>query len=93
MNDERQKIIYTIGHSTRTQQHFVEMLQSFSIEVLIDIRSYPGSKRYPHFNKENLETTLPMNLEMQYKNWKQLLLNKELHTCAQRLYGGVVTVH
>ena len=59
MNDERQKIIYTIGHSTRTQQHFVEMLQSFSIEVLIDIRSYPGSKRYPHFNKENLETTLP----------------------------------
>ena len=54
-----QKSIYTIGHSTRTLEHFIAMLQSFSIEMLVDIRSYPGSKRYPHFNKENLEISLP----------------------------------
>ena len=71
MNDEKQRIIYTIGHSTRTQQHFIEMLQSFSIEVLVDIRSYPGSKRYPHFNKENLEINLPGN-NIRYVHLKSL---------------------
>ncbi len=54
-----EKSIYTIGHSTRTLEHFLTMLHSFNIEVLVDIRSYPGSKRYPHFNKEILETSLP----------------------------------
>jgi uncharacterized protein (DUF488 family) len=53
------KSIYTIGHSTRTLEHFISILQSFNVQVLVDIRSYPGSKRYPHFNKENLEITLP----------------------------------
>jgi uncharacterized protein (DUF488 family) len=55
----QQKIIYTIGHSTRTQEEFISMLQSFKIELLADIRSYPGSTRYPHFNKENLQNILP----------------------------------
>lgn len=57
-----EKIIYSIGHSTFTLQAFVEMLQTFSIEILADIRSYPGSRRYPHFNKENLANKLPENL-------------------------------
>ncbi len=59
MNAAKQKIIYTIGHSTRTLEHFVAMLQSFNIEMIVDIRSFPGSRRYPHFNKENLEVSLP----------------------------------
>lgn len=54
-----QKTIYTIGHSTRTFEEFVLLLASFKIELLVDIRSYPGSKRYPHFNKENLQQHLP----------------------------------
>ena len=54
----KQKIIYTIGHSTRTEKEFILILNSFKIELLADIRSYPGSKRYPHFNKENLQQTL-----------------------------------
>lgn len=49
-----QKIIYTIGHSTRTLAEFIELLEIFSIEVVADVRSYPGSRRYPQFNKENL---------------------------------------
>lgn len=56
-----QKIIYSIGHSTRSLHEFVEMLQAFEIELLADIRSYPGSRRYPHFNKENLAIELPEN--------------------------------
>jgi uncharacterized protein (DUF488 family) len=37
------------------------MLKSFQIELVADIRSYPGSRRYPHFNKEFLEVSLPEN--------------------------------
>ncbi len=34
-------------------------MKAFNIQLLADIRSYPGSKRFPHFNKEILEKTLP----------------------------------
>ena len=37
------------------------MLQSFSIELVVDIRNYPGSKRYPQFNKDTLEHSLKQN--------------------------------
>lgn len=55
------KTIWTIGHSTRTLEELVEMLRSFQVEMVVDIRSYPGSRRYPHFNKRSLELTLPQN--------------------------------
>ena len=61
MSHEKQKLIWTIGHSTRTIEHFVSMLHSLQIEIVADIRSFPGSKRYPHFNKEELEISLPAN--------------------------------
>jgi uncharacterized protein (DUF488 family) len=51
--------LYTIGHSTRTLQEFTEALQSHSIQTLVDIRSFPMSRRLPHFNRESLEKTLP----------------------------------
>ena len=55
------KEIWTIGHSTRSFEEFVTMLHSFQIELVADVRSYPGSRRYPHFNKEILTKTLPEN--------------------------------
>ncbi len=58
MDEEINKTIWTIGHSTRTLEEFVEMLHSFQIKEVVDIRSYPGSMRYPHFNKEALEVSL-----------------------------------
>jgi uncharacterized protein (DUF488 family) len=65
------KNIWTIGHSTRTLEELVEMLRCFQIEMLVDIRSYPGSRRYPHFNKEALEISLPQN-NIQYLHLKEL---------------------
>jgi len=50
--------IYTIGHSTRSLEEFVKMLQSFYITALVDIRHYPGSRKFPHFNKESLAASL-----------------------------------
>lgn len=58
-NSKENKIIWTIGHSTRTFEVLVEMLRSFNIEMLADIRSYPGSRKFPQFNKEILEKTVP----------------------------------
>ena len=63
--------VWTIGHSTRSWEDFVLLLQSFRISVLVDIRNYPGSKRYPHFNKEAMQTALPAN-SIQYIHLKEL---------------------
>lgn len=53
------KAIWTIGHSTRTLDEFVAMLQSFDIKTVVDVRHFPGSKKFPHFNKEELRVSLP----------------------------------
>jgi len=51
--------LYTIGHSTRTLDELIEALQPQSIQTLVDIRSFPMSRRLPHFNRESLEKALP----------------------------------
>ncbi|MHC2992685.1 Fe-S cluster assembly protein HesB [Pontibacter sp. HJ8] len=51
--------IWTFGHSTRSPEEFVAALQSFQIEVLVDVRRYPGSRKYPHFSAEALHVYLP----------------------------------
>lgn len=56
---ENNRTIWTIGHSTRSAEEFVKALKSFQIEMLVDVRRYPGSKKYPHFNLSTLETYLP----------------------------------
>jgi len=50
--------IWTIGHSTRSINQFIEALESFKIEILADVRSFPGSRRYPQFNRERLKGSL-----------------------------------
>jgi len=51
--------IYTIGHSTRTLEELVAALKVHGIRTLVDIRSFPMSRRLPHFNSESLEIVLP----------------------------------
>lgn len=51
--------IWTVGHSTRSAEEFNEILRAHNIEGLVDVRSFPGSRRYPQFNKEQLSKTLP----------------------------------
>ena len=57
----KQSTIWTIGHSTLTLDEFISRLKSFHIKKVADIRSLPGSRRFPHFNKESLEISLPEN--------------------------------
>jgi len=65
------KSIWTIGHSTHTLDEFMVMLKSFQIELVLDIRSFPGSRRYPYFNKESLAVSLPEN-EIEYIHLREL---------------------
>ena len=51
--------LHTIGHSTRSLDELVEALRAHSIRTLVDIRSFPMSRRLPHFNREFLEKALP----------------------------------
>lgn len=53
--------IWTIGHSTRTMEEFLHLLKTFHIELLVDVRHYPGSRKFPQFNKENMKVVLPEN--------------------------------
>lgn len=45
-------MMFSIGHSTRSQEDFVRLLKAHQVTRLVDIRSMPGSTRYPHFNDE-----------------------------------------
>ena len=51
--------LFTIGHSTRSCDEFISLLREFKIAILTDIRRYPGSRRFPHFNRQYLEGALP----------------------------------
>ncbi len=46
--------IYSIGHSSHTPEHFIELLQRHGIKVLVDVRSAPYSRYTPHFDRDSL---------------------------------------
>src|SRR5688500_16440253 len=50
--------VWTVGHSTRSAEEFIEILRAHAIEALVDVRSFPGSRRFPHFNKPELSRLL-----------------------------------
>jgi uncharacterized protein (DUF488 family) len=52
--------IFTIGHSTHSIEHFVDMLARNSIQVIADVRSSPFSRFNPQFNREELKTSLKL---------------------------------
>ena len=51
--------LYTIGHSTHSLDQFLALLGRRQIEVVADIRRFPGSRKFPHFNRESLAAALP----------------------------------
>ncbi len=58
MSSEKQLTIYTIGHSTRTLEEFIELLKAYSVTLVVDVRTVPRSRHNPQFNKETLPTSL-----------------------------------
>jgi uncharacterized protein (DUF488 family) len=50
--------MFTIGHSTRELGEFVDLLHHHGVELLVDVRTIPASRRMPHFTKAALERSL-----------------------------------
>ena len=63
--------VWTIGHSTRELDEFIALLKENNIEALVDVRSFPGSRKFPQFNAENLAESLP-SVGIEYIPFKQL---------------------
>jgi uncharacterized protein (DUF488 family) len=63
--------IWTVGHSTRSGEEFGQILLAHGIEVLVDVRTFPGSRRYPQFNRDALSEWLS-GVGIRYKHEPKL---------------------
>jgi len=53
--------VFTIGHSTRPFDKFIEILEAFRIEIVVDIRTIPKSRHNPQFNMDDLKGNLEVH--------------------------------
>jgi uncharacterized protein (DUF488 family) len=51
-------LIYTVGHSTRSLEEFIDLLHAHGVREVVDVRTIPGSARNPQFNSEALASAL-----------------------------------
>lgn len=63
--------LWSIGHSTQAIDEFIAALKSFDIRTVVDVRSFPGLRRYPQFNKENLRASLAGE-SVEYQHFPEL---------------------
>ena len=68
---ENQPKLWTIGHSTLPIDEFIATLKSFEIRTVVDVRSFPGSRRYPQYNKAQLRAELA-EAKVQYLHYPKL---------------------
>lgn len=61
IQDPAKKMIWSIGHSNRTMDEFLNILHQFEIKNLTDVRAFPSSKNFPHFSKSQLSNVLEQN--------------------------------
>ncbi len=50
--------VFTIGHSNHKWGDFISILKDNQVDLLVDVRRYPGSRACPQFNKEQMNTEL-----------------------------------
>lgn len=63
--------VWTVGHSTRSAEEFGQILLAHGVQVLVDVRSFPGSRRYPQFNRAALAESLK-EIGIEYKHEPRL---------------------
>lgn len=52
------RTFFTVGHSTRSAEELVDLLAAHGVDLLVDVRRHPGSRRHPHFDRDALAATL-----------------------------------
>src|SRR4029078_10290859 len=68
---ENSSAIWTIGHSTRTLEEFLELLSETKIQALADVRQFPNSRRHPHFGQQQLSASLTDH-GIEYRHFPEL---------------------
>ena len=63
--------IFTIGHSTRSVDDFIALLQVNGVKQIVDVRSIPKSRHNPQFNGEDLKQSLKQS-GIRYKHISKL---------------------
>ena len=56
--EELSPLVMTIGHSTRTLEEFIRLLQAHKATCIVDVRTVPRSRHNPQFNKASLPRSL-----------------------------------
>jgi uncharacterized protein (DUF488 family) len=64
-------MVFTIGHSTRSIETFIETLQAHGVKRLVDVRTIPRSRHNPQFNRDALPETL-LQAGIGYTHMKEL---------------------
>ncbi len=59
MGNATARKVYTVGHSNRSLKEFLNVLKYYEVAVVIDVRRFPTSRKFPHFRREVLQTELP----------------------------------
>lgn len=80
--DTLEKEIWTIGHSTRSIEEFIDILNFYGIKTLIDVRRFPGSRKFPHFNREDLAASLAQS-NINYSHLESLGGRRKVHPDSQ----------
>jgi uncharacterized protein (DUF488 family) len=77
------QIIHMIGHSTHSLSAFIALLRQHSVELVVDVRTKPLSRRVPQFNKARLEASLREN-GIEYQ-WERTLGGFQPMACSEIL--------
>ena len=64
-------VVFTIGHSTRTAEQFLELLRAHGVRQVADVRTVPKSARHPQYNSQALEAFLHAN-DVVYRHFAAL---------------------
>jgi uncharacterized protein (DUF488 family) len=63
--------VWTVGHSNRELEEFLEILRSHHVEAIADVRRFPGSRRYPQFGSDPLAEALA-HIDVAYHHFPEL---------------------
>ncbi len=83
---ERDKVVFTVGHSNHPIGHLCEILKSHGITVVADVRRFPSSTRWPQFNRKALEQSFK-EVGISYC-WIPALGGRRSLTGESRVYAG-----
>src|SRR5580704_12161906 len=81
------KTLFTIGHSTHSLEHFVNLLTKHGVQAVADVRSVPYSRRNPQFNRK------PLMQHLQASGIAYVFLGKELGAHVRRARSLDVSPH